>query len=52
MVLYPGSRSRAVAEAEGLAVADVPEVVQTSDVVMVLIPDHVQGGYLPGADCS
>ncbi len=41
--LYPGSRSRAAAEAEGLQVADVPEVSQAADVAMVLIPDHVQG---------
>ena len=41
--LYPGSRSRDVAAAEGLEVADVPEVSEKSDVVMILIPDHVQG---------
>ena len=41
--LYPGSRSRDVAAGEGLAVADVPEVAAAADVVMVLIPDHVQG---------
>jgi ketol-acid reductoisomerase len=42
--LYPGSNSRAVAEAAGLEVADVPEVAGRSDVLMVLIPDHIQGG--------
>ena len=42
--LYPGSSSRAVAEAQGLEVADVPEVAARSDVLMVLIPDHIQGG--------
>ena len=41
--LYAGSRSRDTAAAEGLAVADVAEVAAASDVVMVLIPDHVQG---------
>ena len=41
--LYPGSKSRAVAQAAGLEVGDVPEVTKASDVVMVLIPDHVQG---------
>ena len=41
--LYAGSRSRETAAAEGLAVADVSEVTAASDVVMVLIPDHVQG---------
>ena len=41
--LYPGSRSRAVAQEAGLEVGDVPDVTKASDVVMVLIPDHVQG---------
>ena len=41
--LYPGSRSRAVAEEAGLEVADVPAVAQAADVLMVLIPDHLQG---------
>ena len=42
--LYPDSKSRAVAEAAGLEVADVPEVAARADVLMVLIPDHIQGG--------
>ena len=41
--LYPGSKSRAVAQEAGLEVADVPEVTKVADIVMVLIPDHVQG---------
>jgi ketol-acid reductoisomerase len=41
--LYPGSRSRATAQEAGLEVGDVPEVSKAADVVMVLIPDHVQG---------
>ena len=41
--LYPESRSRAAAEAEGLEVADVPEVAKAADVLMVAIPDHIQG---------
>lgn len=41
--LYPESKSRAVAEAAGLEVADVPEVARRADILMVLIPDHVQG---------
>lgn len=41
--LYPGSRSRATAEAAGLEVADVPDVAKVADVLMVLIPDHLQG---------
>ncbi len=42
--LYPGSRSRATAEEAGLEVADVPEVAKVADVLMMAIPDHVQGG--------
>ena len=42
--LYPGSKSRAVAEEAGLEVADVPEVAGKADVLMVPIPDHIQGG--------
>ncbi|HLF04464.1 MAG TPA: ketol-acid reductoisomerase [Dehalococcoidia bacterium] len=41
--LYPGSRSRAAAQQAGLPVDDVPEVTRQSDVVMILIPDHLQG---------
>ena len=41
--LYPESRSRAVAQEAGLEVADVPEVARRADVLMVLIPDHLQG---------
>ena len=42
--LYPGSRSRTAAEEAGLEVADVPEVAKVADVLMMAIPDHVQGG--------
>ena len=41
--LYPGSRSRAVAQEAGLEVADVPEVAKVVDILMMLIPDHLQG---------
>ena len=41
--LYPGSRSRAVAQEAGLEVADVPDVARAANILMVLIPDHVQG---------
>jgi ketol-acid reductoisomerase len=41
--LYPESRSRQVAQAAGLEVADVPETTRQADVLMVVIPDHVQG---------
>src|SRR5258707_1168339 len=37
------SRSRAKAQAAGLVVGDVREVAQWADVVMILIPDHLQG---------
>src|SRR5213596_3283552 len=36
------SRSRAKAQAAGLTVGDVSEVAKWADVVMILIPDHVQ----------
>jgi ketol-acid reductoisomerase len=37
------SRSRAKAQAAGLTVGDVGDVAKWADVVMILIPDHVQG---------
>src|SRR2546423_550059 len=37
------SRSRAKAQAAGLTVGEVSEVAKWADVVMILIPDHVQG---------
>lgn len=40
--LHATSRSRENARQAGLEVADVDEVTRESDVVMVLIPDHVQ----------
>jgi ketol-acid reductoisomerase len=41
--LYPESRSRAAVQEAGLEVADVPEVAKAADVLMVAIPDHIQG---------
>ena len=41
--LYPESKSRAVAEAAGLEVTDVPETAKRADVLMMVIPDHIQG---------
>ena len=38
--LYPESNSRAVAEAAGLRVADVPDVAKEADVLMMLIPSR------------
>ncbi len=40
--LYKGSKSWAVAEEAGLKVALVPEVAKEADIVMMLIPDHLQ----------
>ena len=40
--LYEGSRSREKAEADGLRVGTVDETAEESDIVMVLIPDHLQ----------
>src|ERR687884_82522 len=40
--LPEGSRSRAKAEAQGLRVVDPATAVEESDVIMVLVPDHVQ----------
>jgi len=37
------SRSRAKAQAAGLTVGEVGEISKWADVVMILIPDHVQG---------
>ena len=41
--LPPTSKSREAAQKAGLQVADVAEATKQSDVVMVVIPDHVQG---------
>jgi ketol-acid reductoisomerase len=40
--LYPGSRSTADAERAGLEVLPVPEAAKRADLVMLLLPDHVQ----------
>ena len=40
--LHATSKSRDAAKQAGLEVADVDEVTKKSDIVMVLIPDHVQ----------
>ena len=42
--LYPESKSRAIAQEAGLEVADVPRVAEVADVLMMAIPDHIQGG--------
>src|SRR2546421_11628105 len=40
--LPDSSRSRAKAEAQGLRVVDPATAVEESDVIMILVPDHVQ----------
>ena len=40
--LYEGSNSWSKAESEGLKVGTVAEVAKESDVIMILIPDHLQ----------
>jgi ketol-acid reductoisomerase len=41
--LPQGSKSRSKAEAAGLRVLSVAEAAKTADVVMILVPDHLQG---------
>ncbi|MBQ9442330.1 MAG: ketol-acid reductoisomerase [Selenomonadaceae bacterium] len=40
--LYEGSKSKAVAESQGLTVMNVADAVKSADIVMVLIPDEKQ----------
>ena len=40
--LYEGSRSKAKAEAEGLAVKSVSDAAAAADLIMILLPDEVQ----------
>jgi ketol-acid reductoisomerase len=40
--LYPGSSSRARAEADGLTVGDVDEVARKASIIMMLVPDTMQ----------
>jgi len=40
--LYPGSKSKAKAEAEGLTVHSVADAAKAADWVMILLPDDVQ----------
>ena len=41
--LHSGSNSAAKAAAAGLRVMPVSEAAQTADVLMILVPDHIQG---------
>src|SRR3954465_6376219 len=47
--LPDSSRSRAKAEAQGLPVVPPAQAVEESDVIMVLVPDHIQRPLFPGA---
>jgi ketol-acid reductoisomerase len=40
--LYPSSKSKAIAEADGLTVKTVEDAAQQADVIMMLLPDEVQ----------
>ncbi|HLL49368.1 MAG TPA: ketol-acid reductoisomerase [Thermomicrobiales bacterium] len=40
--LHEGSKSRGKAEADGLRVTAVADAVRQADVIMVLVPDHIQ----------
>ena len=40
--LYPGSKSRQVAQDAGLRVGSVEEVAREADIIMMLVPDQVQ----------
>ena len=40
--LHEGSKSRAKAQSDGLRVASVADAVREADIVMVLVPDHIQ----------
>ena len=40
--LYPSSKSKAKAEADGLTVRNVSEAAKEADVIMILLPDEVQ----------
>ena len=41
--LQPGSKSKAKAEAAGLEVLSVADAAKKGDIVMLLLPDHLQG---------
>ena len=41
--LYPGSKSAEKAKAAGLPVLSVADAAKAADVIMILLPDHLQG---------
>jgi ketol-acid reductoisomerase len=46
--LHPESKSAAKAEAAGLKVLSPAEAAKAADVVMILVPDHIQAGLYHG----
>jgi ketol-acid reductoisomerase len=42
--LHEGSKSRAKAEADGIRVETVSDAAKAADVIMIVVPDHVQKG--------
>jgi ketol-acid reductoisomerase len=46
--LYPGSKSRAKAEAAGLKVLSTAEAAKAANVVMILVSDHIQADLYHG----
>src|SRR3954468_15686308 len=42
--LRPDSKSKELAESEGLRVLPVAEAVEEADLIMILAPDHLQRG--------
>ncbi|MHB8619704.1 MAG: ketol-acid reductoisomerase [Chloroflexota bacterium] len=47
--LYAGSKSWAVAEADGVRVLRTEDAAEWADTIMVLAPDHIQGGLYQSA---
>src|ERR1041385_3998149 len=41
--LPPGSKSRSKAESAGLRVLSVADAAKAANIVMILVPDHIQG---------
>ena len=50
--LYPGSKSKAKAEADGLTVHSVDDAAKAADLIMILLPDEVQKESVYRTDCS
>src|SRR5487761_1707090 len=46
--LHAGSQSRAKAESAGLRVLPTAEAAKAADVMMILVPDHIQGDLYRG----